>query len=481
MNSFAFGVPMNDSFSGDVRPSFQEVAREGNTFSSNFSILDVPTTAFESSTFQLATTTPLDKGVLDFTPVPGYDPKPIESQYLKADSKVSYLADSTLKSSAGRELTEGQSSAIKVTKMPEGLSAEDQAKACRQADIVIGKDGKVRVGADFSDKPMNSYNVLVENGADSAVTEKVIDDLGNLVKGASGKGVARLDVDPAHRDLVSSNFAERFDAKFRKTVEEPLDQGGSDLGDGGGCDRGGGGGGGCDGGGGGGGGGGGCDGGGGGGGSDLPETDLKQDQKLDSKLDQVNPSPVGTESSAFRALNELSGRVSDMNPVHYSSFLTNIMPDNFMEELGPPPWDPKKLASYLSKHSKEIKEKLGKKSQGLEKNGDKEGAQALNSFSEGLDKALADPAKLNNFAQSMSDFVERSSAGKANMTDVHAMFNNDSKLEAAIRSSAVLDAATKYDSSLPGGGADLTRLNSDNAARIVADLQGGIFPSRDGR
>lgn len=470
---------MNDSFSGDVRPSFQEVAREGNTFSSSFSILDVPTTAFESSTFQLASTTPLDKGVLDFTPVPGYDPKPIESQYLKADSKVSYLADSTLKSSAGRELTEGQSSAIKVTKMPEGLSAEDQAKACRQADIVIGKDGKVRVGADFSDKPLNSYNVLVENGADSAVTEKVIDDLGNLVKGASGKGLARLDVNPAHRDLVSSDFAERFDAKFRNTVDEPLDQGGSDLGDGGGCDRGGGGGGGCDGGGGGG--GGGCDNGGGGGGSDLPETDLNQDQKPDSKLDQVSPNPVGTESSAFRALNELSGRVSDMNPVHYSSFLTNILPDNFMEELGPPPWDPKKLASYLSKHSKEIKEKLGKKSQGLEKNGDKEGAQALNSFSEGLDKALADPAKLNSFAQSMSDFVERSSAGKANMTDVHAMFNNDSKLEAAIRNSAVLDVATKYDSSLPGGGADLTRLNSDNAARIVADLQGGIFPSRDGR
>lgn len=81
----------------------------------------------------------------------------------------------------------------------------------------------------------------------------------------------------------------------------------------------------------------------------------------------------------------------------------------------------------------------------------------------------------------MSDFVERSASGKANMTDVHAMFNNDSKLEAAIRNSAVLDAATKYDSSLPGGGADLTRLNSDNAARIVADLQGGLFPSRDGR
>jgi|EBPBio282013_DNA_FD.fasta_scaffold00534_44 hypothetical protein len=481
MNSFAFGVPMNDSFSGDVRASFQEVAREGNSFSSNFSILDVPTTAFESSTFQLASTTPIDKGVLDFTPVPGYDPKPIESQYLKADSKVSYVADSTLQSRGGRDLAEGQSAAIKVTKLPEGLSAEDQAKAARQADIVIGKDGKVRVGADFSDKPLNTYNVLVESGADSAVTEKVIDDLGNLVKGSDGKGVARLDVNPAHRDLVSSDFAERFDAKFRKPIDEPIDQGGSDLGGGGGggCDGGGGGGGGCDGGGG----GGGCDGGGGGGGSDLPETDLNQDQKLDSKLDQVSPNPtnLNNESSAFRALNELSGRVSDMNPVHYSSFLTNILPDNFMEELGPPPWDPKKLAAYLSKHSKEIKDKLGKKGEGLEKNGDKDGAQALKGFSEGLDKALADPAKLDTFAQSMSDFVERSASGKANMTDVHAMFNNDSKLEAAIRNSAVLDAATKYDSSLPGGGADLTRLNSDNAARIVADLQGGLFPSRDGR
>ncbi|OPZ83190.1 MAG: hypothetical protein BWY75_03129 [bacterium ADurb.Bin425] len=365
--------------------------------------------------------------------------------------------------------------------MPEGLSAEDQAKAARQADIVIGKDGKVRVGADFSDKPLNTYNVLVESGADSAVTEKVIDDLGNLVKGSDGKGVARLDVNPAHRDLVSSDFAERFDAKFRKPIDEPIDQGGSDLGGGGGggCDGGGGGGGGCDGGGG----GGGCDGGGGGGGSDLPETDLNQDQKLDSKLDQVSPNPtnLNNESSAFRALNELSGRVSDMNPVHYSSFLTKILPDNFMEELGPPPWDPKKLAAYLSKHSKEIKDKLGKKGEGLEKNGDKDGAQALKGFSEGLDKALADPAKLDTFAQSMSDFVERSASGKANMTDVHAMFNNDSKLEAAIRNSAVLDAATKYDSSLPGGGADLTRLNSDNAARIVADLQGGLFPSRDGR
>jgi hypothetical protein len=286
-----------------------------------------------------------------------------------------------------------------------------------------------------------------------------------MIKSQSPDVVPRLNVLKGEngQDLISSDFRDSFRDKFEiAPVDKSLPDGKSD---GGGCDGGG-----CDGGGGGGGrgggGGGGCDGGGGGGGggSDIPETNT--DNNTDRRVDGGSDTSV----SGSRAFNELAGKLTDMNAVNYGNWLASTMPDGFMEELGPPPWDPKKLAAYLSKHSKEIKDKMGKRASALDKQGDKEGSKAINDFADSFEKVAQDPARLDKFATAMADFTERASNGSANPSDVHAMFDNNSGLEGAIRRSQMLEGAKKYDTSL-GGEADLSKLNAEKAAALIADLQ----------
>lgn len=396
---------------------------------------------------------------LDFAPLPGYDAKPaaaVDSQFFKSENGAQYqTSDKVQPVAADRPvLSSGESPRINVAP----ATAENAGKA----DILVGKDGTVSLAEGLAGKTLKEYNVQVEAGADPKLAEKALTDLGSMIKSQSPDVVPRLNVLKGEngQDLISSDFRDSFRDKFEiAPVDKTLPDGKSDGG-GGGCDGGG-----CDGGGGGGGGGGGCDGGGGGGGgSDIPETNT--DNNTDKRVDGGTDTSV----SGSRAFNELAGRLTDMNAVNYGNWLASSMPDGFMEELGPPPWDPKKLAAYLSKHSKEIKDKMGKRASALDKQGDKEGSKAINDFADSFEKVAQDPARLDKFATAMADFTERASNGSANPSDVHAMFDNNSGLEGAIRRSQMLEGAKKYDTSL-GGEADLSKLNAEKAAALIADLQ----------
>lgn len=398
---------------------------------------------------------------IDFSPLPGYDAKPaaaIDSQFFKSENGAQYQTSDKVQPVAADRATLNTGESPRINVAP--ATAENAGKA----DILVGKDGTVSLAEGLAGKTLKEYNMQIEAGADAKLAEKALTDLGAMIKNQSPDAVPRLNVLKGENgeDLLSSDFRDTFRDKFEVApVDKTLPDGQTD---GGGCDGGG-----CDGGGGGGGGGGGCDGGGGGGGggrNDMPETDTSTDTKTDTRVD--NGSDKST--SGTRAFNELAGKLTDMNAASYGNWLSSSMPEGFMEELGPPPWDPKKLAAYLSKHSKDIKDKMGKKASALDKQGDKEGAKAINDFADNFEKVTQDPARLDKFASSMSEFTERASNGSANPSDVHAMFDNNAGLEGAIRRSQMLEGAKKYDTSL-GGEADLTKLNAEKAAALIAELQ----------
>ncbi|CAF0900087.1 unnamed protein product [Rotaria sordida] len=394
---------------------------------------------------------------IDFAPLAGYDAKPaaaVDSQFFKSENGAQYQTSDKVPAVAADRgvLASGESPRINV--------APATAENAGTADMLVGKDGTVTLAEGLAGKTLKEYNVQIEAGADAKLAERALSDLGSMIKNQSPDAVPRLNVLKGENgeDVISSEFRDTFRDKFETTpVDKTLPDGQTDGGGGGGGD--------CDGGGGGG--GGGCDGGGGGGGgggNDMPETD--------TTTDNTNRVDNGTDSTTTnsRAFNELAGKLSDMNAVNYGNWLASSMPDGFMEELGPPPWDPKKLAAYLSKHSKDIKDKMGKRASALDKQGDKEGAKAINDFADNFEKVTQDPARLDKFATAMSDFTERANNGSANPTDVHAMFDNNAGLEGAIRRSQMLESAKKFDTSL-GGEADLTKLNAEKAAALIADLQ----------
>ena len=429
---------------------------------------------FETSMVSAGAVSPAG-GTLDFAPLPGYDTgktvstvatdtpsvvKPevetrvaVDSAHFKSDNLVRYQTSDKLPAitSDRAQLGTGESPRINV------------GPQSGNADILVGKDGTVSLAQGLSGKTLKEYNVQVEAGADSKITEKALTDLGAMIKAQSPDVLPRLNVakGASGEDLVSSEFRDGFRDKFEKApVDKTLPDGQSDLGGGGGgCDGGGGGGGGCDRGGG---------GGGGGGGGELPETDNTDtnDKSINDRRTDV------TNNGRF---SELAGKLTDMNPVKYSNWMADVMPDGFMEEMGPPPWDPKKLAAYMAKHAKEIQEKMGKRASALDKQGDKEGSKAINDFAAGFEKTANNPAALEAFAGTFANFAERAESGKANPADVHAMFDNNSNLEGAIRRSQMLESAKKYDTSA-GGDADLSKLSPDNAASLIADLQRAPVP-----
>ncbi|MFA7338504.1 MAG: hypothetical protein WC028_17080 [Candidatus Obscuribacterales bacterium] len=402
---------------------------------------------------------------IDFSPLPGYDAQPttaavsagaaVDSQFFKSENGAQYQTSDKVPAVAADRpiLNTGESPRINVAP----ATAENAGKA----DILVGKDGTVSLAEGLAGKTLKEYNVQVEAGADAKLAEKALTDLGSMIKSQSPDAVPRLNVLKGEngQDLISSDFRDSFRDKFEiAPVDKTLPDGQTDGG-------GGGGGGGCD--------GGGCDGGGGGGGggggdNSIPETDTNTDTNTDKRVDGGTDTSIP--NSGSRAFNELAGKLTDMNAANYGNWLASSMPDGFMEELGPPPWDPKKLAAYLSKHSKEIKDKMGKRASALDKQGDKEGSKAINDFADNFEKVTQDPARLDKFASSMADFTERASNGSANPSDVHAMFDNNAGLEGAIRRSQMLEGAKKYDTSL-GGEADLSKLNAEKAAALIADLQ----------
>lgn len=445
-----FNSPEGAVFSAPASPavSFVEVASGPQSFA------PVTAQAFDATPVAAPATT-LDLG----TPIAGYDRSatPVKDSTpsvpasdmgaFKSDAQVKYQASDKVPAVASDRTRIGADESPKINVGPINPS--------KQADILIGKDGAVHVAKGLTDtgKPLKEYNVQVEAGVDSKVTEKVLSDLGEHIKSQAPDVVPRItsQKDGDGKDIVSSDFKDSFREKFNKggNPDEKLPDDPSMP----------------PGGGGGGGGGGGCDGG------NTPKPDANVDNESDNGKDGKDSRDGRDSSISGGAFRDLSGKLSDMNPVQYNSWLSNVMPDDFAAEMGPPPWDAKKLAAYMSKHSKEIKDRMGKRAASLDKEGDKDGAKAINDFADNFDKMANDPSKMEQFAGTMSSFAERASNGVANTGDVHAMFDKNSALEQAIRNSQLVETAKKYDHSQPDGRADFSKINGDNAARLVAELQ----------
>ena len=446
----SFGSSEGAVFSAPATPavSFVEVASGPQSFAPVQTVAFDATTVAAPAATTLDLSTPIAKGY-EAPVVVAKDSTPAVSSDIgafKSNDQVKYQTSDKLAAIGSDRTKIGADESPKINVGP--------VNPAKPADIVIGKDGSVSVAKGLTDtgKPLKEYNVQVEAGADSKVTEKVLSDLGEHIKGQAPDVVPRISAqkDADGKDIVSNDFKDQFREKFNKggNPDEKLpDDPNMPPGGGGG--------------------GGGCDGGNGpkpDGGLDNDTDNGKdgKDGKDDGGRDSINP---GT--GAFR---DLSSKLSDMNPVQYNSWLSNVMPDNFAEEMGPPPWDPKKLAAYMSKHSKEIKDKMGKRAAALDKEGDKDGAKAINDFADNFDKLSQDPAKMEQFAGTMSNFAQRANDGTANTGDVHAMFDKNSALEQAIRNSQLVETAKKYDHSKDGS-ADFNKINSENAARLVAELQ----------
>jgi hypothetical protein len=328
----------------------------------------------------------------------------------------------------------------------------------KPADIVIGKDGTVSLakGIADGDKPLKEYNIQVEDGASSAVTEKVVTDLGHLIHAKDKEAVPRIQSgkDASGQDLVSPDFKKDFSKKFDANGEgkDGLPDN-PNLPDGGG-------------------------GGGGGGGDCRPQPKPAPDGN-DSPDNVHPPDNDGNGDSSnrgARGLDRFASKLGDMNPAQYGNWLSSVfLPASLLAELGDPPWDPKKVAQLLKEHEGEINKNLDKQIAGLEKQGDKKGAKALGQMKSDFKSAVSDPKKMNDFASSLSHFMEASSHGKASPTDVHAMFNNNSDLEKAVRNARTIEAAKKYDTSRDGD-PDLNKIKGENADKLIADLQ---LPPKD--
>ncbi|MBA3995516.1 MAG: hypothetical protein C0469_18515 [Cyanobacteria bacterium DS2.3.42] len=331
------------------------------------------------------------------------------------------------------------------------------------ADIVIGKDGSVNIakGINDGDKPLSEYNVQVEAGADPKVTEKVIDDLGSMIHEKCANCTPRINSgkDTNGSDLVSGDYRDRFQERYKPADDQPEDDLPDDpeLPDGGG---------------GGGGGGGGCD-------VQPPDEELspEEDQPVDPGADNG-----ASKERGFQALKEMSTAMGDMHANHYSNWMmASMLPPELLAELGDPPWSPekmKKLQEYMKTHGKDIKKNIGDRAAALEKAGDTEGAKALNDFGTNMESICNDPAKLEQFSGALANFYDKAAHGEANTTDVHAMFGNDAKLEAAIRNSQLVETAKKYDSS-QGGAPDLEKVRKDNGDKLIAELQRNPTPPKE--
>ncbi|MCC7531349.1 MAG: hypothetical protein IT342_22780 [Candidatus Melainabacteria bacterium] len=138
----------------------------------------------------------------------------------------------------------------------------------------------------------------------------------------------------------------------------------------------------------------------------------------------------------------------------------------------------KKLQEYLKTHGKDIKKNIGDRAAALEKQGDTEGAKALNDFGTNMESICNDPAKLEQFSTAFANFYDKAAHGEANTTDVHAMFGNDPKLEAAIRNSHLVETARKYDTS-QGGAPDLEKVRKDHGDKLIAELQRNPTPPKE--
>lgn len=357
------------------------------------------------------------------------------------------------------KIADGESPAINV--QPKNDS--------QPADIVIKADGTVDMakGLNDGDKPLSQYNVQVEAGADPKLTEKVIDDLGTMIHDKCPNCTPRIDSgkDSNGGDLLSADYRDRFRERYKpadqKNPEDEQLPDDPELPDGGG------------------GGGGGCDGGGGGGNDLNPDDELGPEQD-----DKVDP---GTDNGAykergFQALKDMSTAMGDMHANHYANWMmASMLPPELLAELGDPPWSPekmKKLQEYMKAHGKDIKKNISDRAAALEKQGDTEGAKALTDFGNNMENICNDPAKLEQFSGAFANFYDKAAHGEANTTDVHAMFENNSALEAAIRNSQLVETAKKYDSS-QGGSPDLEKVKKDNGDKLIAELQRNPTPPKE--
>jgi hypothetical protein len=227
-------------------------------------------------------------------------------------------------------------------------------------------------------------------------------------------------------------------------------------------------------------------GGGGGGGGDGcgPSPDVNPDEELGPEEDTVDPGSdtSGYKERGFQALKEMSTAMGDMHANHYSNWMMAAMlPAELLAELGDPPWSPekmKKLQEYMKTHGKDIKKNIADRAAALEKQGDTEGAKALNDFGTNMESICNDPAKLEQFSGALANFYDKAAHGEANTSDVHAMFENNAALEAAIRNSQLVETAKKYDSS-QGGAPDLEKVKKDNGDKLIAELQRNPTPPKE--
>ncbi len=338
---------------------------------------------------------------------------------------------------ADRVLSSGERPQINV-------QAVDDSKA---ADIRIDQDGSVHVAKGLTDAALRDYNVQVAEGVDPKITEAVLSALAKDIQSKSPDTVPRIDSakDSQGRDLVSSEFRDQFRSKD-KSEEDKLPENPQMPAPGGG-------------------------GGGGGGGGEVPKPDqpLKEtDDEIPNRGGDDQPSNLNGAS-----LRDLSSRLGDMNAMQYGNFMSSMLPQELLDQLGPPPWSPeqlKKLQAYLKSHPDAMKKGMSDSADELEKAGDPQGAKAIKDFS-------ADIAKdQNGFADKFTTFLGEAQTGNASPTDVHKMFagadgSNNNALENGIRGLQLLDAARKYDRSNADGGPDLSKINDADKGKLIADLQ----------
>lgn len=452
------------SFGGDggfsAAPSIEFSSFGGGGFTSapmDFS----PTTSFDSGV-----STPVCTG-LECTPIAGYDNAAGSAPLARAEASTAEVPAAFKSDASAKYQTSDQLPAVASDRTKLGVGESPKINVgpvdeSTPADVKIGKDGTVSLarGIADGDKPLQEYNVQVEDGADPRVTEKVLNDLAEMIKSKESDAVPRIESGKGAdgQDLVSPEFKDQFREKFGvdgegdELPDDPsLPDGGGDCGPG-----------------------------------PSPGPGPNPDQLNPDELDDGEPddSPIdggdqidgGAYSDrAFKALNELSSKMGDMHPSQYGEFMsTTFLPQEILDELGPPPWTPEqmaKLRKYLKEHQKEIQGRIKERASALEQQGDAESAKALNQFADDFEGIANDPQKLESFSTALGNFMERSQNGTANPTDVHALFDNNAGLEKAVRHSQLVEAAKDYDTSGKGGTPDLTKITSEKADKLIAELQ----------
>jgi hypothetical protein len=326
------------------------------------------------------------------------------------------------------------------------------------------------------DRALKEYNIQVDSGTDRKITEKVINDLGDVIMGKCRNCTPTIDggKDSSGSDLITKDFIERFRKRFDPKPDgddlpdnpDGLDDG-RDGGQPGPCPRP------------------------GprpgpeptpdpGPGPDTDDSDLKPD-----KDDRIDPSTDRTYNErGFQALNRLSDALNDMHPMQYAQWLgLKFLPEGALSELGDPPWTGEKLnklMGFLKAHQGEIAKQLNAEASSLEAQGDTASATAIREFERGFATTVNDPQKLESFATAFSSLLERTGNDTANPTDVHAVFNNDAKLEKAVRHLTLIDAGRKIATATSAGHPDLTKISNDKADKLIAELHLGPKRIKDG-